>query len=325
MRLLSRPVKFPSLNFPKNTSGDRKTFVLKGKKYHKPLFFMALPFIVYIFIFSYIPLFGWIYAFYRYTPGVPLSRAPFMGLEYFRIMFSGAGEMLRVLRNTLVFNGLHYLCSPLPAILAILLTEIKNKTYRKTLQTIMTFPNYISWIIIFAISFAFFSRDGLYNELLQRLNITQEPITILGNNDIVWYFQTGVGLWKGLGWGSIIYLAAIVGIDSELYDAAKVDGAGRFRCIWHITVPALLPTYLVLLILSISNVLSAGFEQYFVFYNGLVADRIETLDYYVYRVGIGLRDYSYSIAIGMFKTVFSIGMLFSANYIAYKIRGSKIV
>ena len=233
--------------------------------------------------------------------------------------------MPHILRNTLMFNFLSYLCSPLAAILAIFLSEVKNTKYKKLLQTTMTFPNYISWIIVFSIAFAFFSRDGVLGLALERMNLIEKPLNVLGNNSIVWYFQTGLGLWKGLGWGSIIYLATIAGIDQELYDAAKVDGAGRFRCMLYVTVPGILPTYFVLLILSISNMLTAGFDQYYVFYNALVADRIETLDYYVYRVGILLNDFSYSIAIGMFKTIFSIGLLFSANYLAQKIRGSKII
>jgi putative aldouronate transport system permease protein len=303
---------------------DRKTFRMKGKKYYWPLFFMALPFVLFVFVFSYIPLFGWAYAFFKYTPGLPWSKTPFVGFYFFKLMFSGTGELLGVLRNTLIFNGLGYLCSPLPAILAIMLTEVRSSRFKRIVQTTTTLPNYISWIIIFSISFALFSQDGLLNTLLMNLNVVKKPINILGNVKIVWYFQTAIGLWKGLGWGSVLYLAAIAGIDSELYDAARVDGAGRFRCILHITIPGILPTYVVLLILAISSMLSAGFDQYFMFYNPLVAENIETLDYYVYRVGIVLTDYSYSIAIGMFKTLFSITLLFAANRLAERVRGSKI-
>src|SRR5262249_971844 len=148
---------------------------------------------------------------------------------------------------------------------------------------------------------------------------------LLGNGNAVWYFQTALGIWKSLGWGTIIYLAAIIGIDQELYDAAQVDGAGRFRRIWHITVPGVMSTFIVLLILGMSNLLSVGMEQYLVFYNGLVADKITVLDLYLYRTGILNTDYSYSTALGMSKTLIGILLLFGVNGLAKRVRGYGIV
>jgi putative aldouronate transport system permease protein len=216
--------------------------------------------------------------------------------------------------------------SPFPAIFAILLSEIKSKKFSKLIQTATTLPNFISWVIVFSLAFSFFSNDGFVNSMMARFNIHhQEGSGILGNNDAVWLFQWGLQCWKGLGWGAIIYLATIAGIDTALYDAAKVDGANRFQAIIHITVPGLFMTYLVLLLLGISNMLNNGFDQYFVFYNALVADKIEVLDYYVYKVGMLSNDYSLSTALGMAKTIISLILLFTANNISQALRGERLV
>lgn len=147
----------------------------------------------------------------------------------------------------------------------------------------------------------------------------------LGNNDIAWGFQWALATWKSLGWNAIIYIAAITGIDSELYDAVHVDGANRWQTIWHVTVPGLYSTFFVLLLLQISNILSNGFDQYFVFYNPLTADKLEVLDYYVYKIGVLTNNYPQSIALGMFKTIISVTLLFGANKLSQKMRGESIV
>ena len=151
------------------------------------------------------------------------------------------------------------------------------------------------------------------------------PTGILGDINLTWILQWFFGTWKSFGWGAIIYIAAITGIDSELFDAAKVDGANKMQQIWHITVPGILPTYVVMFLLAVSNILSNGFDQYFMFYNPMVADRIEVLDYYVYKVGFIINDYSYSIALGMLKSVLGIALLFTSNAISKKIRGNSII
>ena len=289
------------------------------------LFLLAMPFVIFIFVFSYIPLLGWLYAFFDYKPGIPFEKSPFVGLYYFKLMFSGGGELLRVLRNTLAMSFLGLLFSPLSAILAICLNEVKSKPFKKIVQTTTTLPNFVSWVIIFSLTFSLLSNEGLLNQLLISAHIIQSPVNILGNNDAVWFFQTGLGIWKGLGWSSIIYLAAISGIDGELYDAAKVDGANRLQAILNVTVPCILPTFLVLFLLSISSFLSIGFDQYLLFYNSLVADKIENIDYYVYRLGIVTSDYSYGTAVGIFKSIVSLILLFGANYLSKRIRGNSII
>lgn len=288
------------------------------------LFLMALPFVAAVIAFSYVPLFGWAYAFYNYKVGYALSHMEFVGFDNFIKIFHERREVFRVLRNTLVMSSFGILSSPFPVIFAILLNEIKSSKFKRFVQTVTTFPNFISWIIVFSLFFSIFSIDGLINTAIRHFHLGDGNFNLLGNNSAVWWFQWAAGTWKSLGWGAIIYLAAISGIDTELYDAAKVDGANRFKSILHITIPGLYSTYLVLLLLSVSNLLNNGLDQFFVFYNPLVADRIEVLDYYVYKIGIYTNDYSYATAIGMWKTLISVMLLFSVNSMAKRLRGESI-
>lgn len=289
------------------------------------LFLMALPFVIFVFAFSYVPIFGWIYGFFDYKPGFSLGEMEFVGLKNFAKIITDWSDLSRVLRNTLVMSGLGLLAAPVPMFFAIFLNEIRKPFFKKIVQTTTTLPYFISWIIVFSLSFAIFSNDGLISNILRMLGSSKPFTNILGENDAVWIFQWLLGIWKTVGWNGIIYIAAIAGIDAELYEAARVDGASRMQLIRHITIPSLYPTFFVLLLLSISNLLNNGFDQYFVFFNALVADKIEVLDYYVYKVGIIINDYSYSTVLGMLKTLFSVTLLFGANQLSKKIRGESIV
>lgn len=308
-----------------------KNITFQGHRRQLPnglkLFIMISPFIVFIFAFNYVPLFGWVYAFFDYKPGIPLSHTQFTGLLHFKELLGvgNGGDMVRVLRNTLAMSTLNIIASPLPAIFAILLNEVRSTKFKKLVQTTTTLPNFISWIIVFGLAFAIFSNEGLLNNLLLKLGLPISETNILANDNATWLFQWSLGIWKSIGWQSIIYLATITGIDVELYDAIKVDGANRLQTAIHVTVPGLYPTFLVLLLLSVSNILNNGFDQYFVFYNPLVADRLEVLDYYVYKIGLLTNDYPLSTAIGMSKTIISLILLFFANGISRKIRGVSIV
>ena len=290
------------------------------------LLLLALPFLAFILMFSYVPLAGWVYAFFRYRPGIPLDRTPFVGFDNFRLIFTlYRNQMTNVLRNTLIFSFLGLLMSPIPMFFAVLLNEIRRAKFKKLVQTTTTLPNFISWVIVFALSFAIFQDVGPVNRILLYLGLVDSPTMLLGNSGAVYAFQTILGLWKHVGWSAIIYFAAIAGIDSELYDAASVDGAGRLGKMLNITLPGLLPTYLVLLLLAIGNMLSVGFEQYFLFYNSLTARSIDVIDTYVYRVGLLNNDFSFGIAVGIFKTMISVILLFTANGIAKKVRGQSII
>ncbi|SEO94292.1 ABC transporter permease subunit [Paenibacillus sp. OV219] len=300
---------------------------MKLKANRVTLFLMVIPFVILVFLFNYIPLFGWIYAFYDYKPGIPLSQTEFVGLKFFRWAIDEKEDLIRVLTNTLALSLLSILATPLSAIFAIMLNELNSKRFRKFVQTLTTLPNFISWIIVYSLATFMFSSGGLLNEVLMKLHWIEEPTTILGNSDATWWFQTAITVWKSLGWGAIIYLAAIAGIDTELYDAAKVDGAGRFQRILAITVPGIMPTFFVLLLLNIASVLSngaSGFEQNFVFYNSQVGDKIEALDYYVYRVGIATGDVSFGTAIGIAKTLVSVILLFAMNALSKRVRGHSV-
>lgn len=301
--------------------------IKKNKKITKDsvyLFLIAVPFIVLMLVFNYFPVYGWIYSFFDYKPGIPLSMTPFAGLKYYIELFSSSGDVLNALANTLAMNFLGILASPLPIVFAIMINEVRSHRFKRFVQTFTTLPNFISWVLVYSIAFAMFSTEGMVNTLAGKLGFSA-AFNPLGNESVTWFFQTALSIWKSLGWNTIIYLAAIAGIDPALYEATKVDGAGRLRTIWHITVPGVAPTYLVLLLLNVSNMLSSSFDQYFVFYNPMVANKIEVLDYYIYRMGIIVNNYPLATAIGLFKTAVSVILLFTVNRISRSVRGENLI
>ena len=298
-------------------------FCPKTKKNYR-LLWMALPFVLLVFLFNYVPIFGWIYSVFDYVPGVPLFECDFVGAEYFKLMLRDE-NVLRTLKNTAIFAVISICLTPLPMIFAIMLNEIKNGPVRRFVQTFTTLPNFISWVIIFSLAFSLFSRDGLLTGLLCKIGIFEEGKSILSSNKSVYWFQTFLAQWKTLGWSSIIYLAAIAGIDQEQYEAARVDGAGYFKCALHITLPSLLETYVVLFILNVGNFLNTGYEQYMLFKNSVTAPNIEVLDLYVYRIGLENMDYSYGVAISIVKSVVSITLVVLANLIAKRVRGNTVI
>lgn len=305
--------------------GLKKWSAMTGKEKKRVQYFlMAIPFLVFVFAFCYVPLFGWAYAFFDYKIGKPLWESTFVGLSNFVKLFNDR-DIIRVLRNTLAMSFLNLLFSPLPMFFAIMLNELTNRKAKKFVQTITTLPNFISWIVVFGLAFTMFSSQGMVNKLLDVLHISHSITGLIGDSDATWFFQLGLGIWKSLGWSTIIYMASITGIDMELYDAAKVDGANRTQLARYITLPGLIPTYMVLLLLAVSNLLNNGFDQYYIFWNSMVSDKIEVLDYYIYKLGFMSSQYSYSIAVGMLKSVVSIILLFTANRISKKVRGSSLI
>lgn len=286
---------------------------------------MLIPFVIFTFMFAYVPLFGWAIAFLEYRPAIPIFENKFVGFDNFLYMLKDRSELLRVMKNTVSFAGLGYLVSWVPMMLAVLLNEIKSSGYKRFVQTVTTFPNFISWVIVYALAFQMFSYEGLVSTVLQNLGLIQEPISPIANKNIVYGFQMFIGLWKSVGWSSIIYMAAISGVDQELYEAAAVDGANRYRRMWHITLPSMLPTYIVLMLLSISSFVSVGFEQYWVFRNPVVSTYIDVIDVYTYNIGIGGMDYAYGTAIGVLKSMISLMLVFGTNVLAKRIRGNTII
>ena len=300
------------------------------KKYK--LFLMMLPFLVAVFLFSYLPLYGWSYAFYNYQFGKPMSEQEFVGLKWFTELITNQGHrenIVRVMKNTFGMSGLGLLTSWMPMVFAIFLNEITNLRFKKFVQIFTTLPNFISWALVFSFAMALFAMDtGIFSKFMLAIGAIDQPVAWLNSSEHIWLKMWGWGTWKGLGWGAIMYLAAISGIDQELYEAAQVDGAGRWAKIRYITLPGLLPTFFVLLMLSISNILNNGMDQYLAFQNSMNKNTIEVLDLYVYNITIasgGTTLYSFATAIGILKTVVSVTLLFSANFISKKLRGESIM
>jgi ABC-type polysaccharide transport system permease subunit len=299
---------------------------MPGTAHHKKkkawnLFFLALPLMAFVVLFNYIPLAGWGLSFLEYHPGTPVLKNKFVGLDNFRLIFQSR-DMVRVMTNTLILSALNFILMVCPLIFAILLNEITSNKFRRVAQTLTTLPHFISWVIVYSLTFAILGSEGLVNQLLAPFGAQQE---LLIDPKAVYWFQSFLGQWKGVGWSAIIYIAAITGIDQELYEAAIVDGAGRLRCMWHITLPCLMPTILVLALLNIAGFVNTGTDQHFVFRNAIIMDNIETLDLYTYRLGMQLFDYSYATAVGIFKSVISIALLFITNNLAKRVRGESII
>lgn len=291
------------------------------------LFLMMLPMIVLAFVFCYLPLFGWRYAFFDYKSGETLSMDKFVGLKWFTQLFQNAAtkrDVVRVLKNTLAMSGLGIATSWIPMVFAIFLSEIKNTGFRRVVQTFTTIPNFISWVLVYAIALAIFSTDGFINTFLASIGHPTTTNYLLSDAHM-WLKMLAWGLWKGVGWSAIIYIASISGIDQQLYEAATVDGAGRFAKMWYITIPELIPTYMVLLLMSIANILSNGMEQYYVFSNSINKSSMEVLDLYVYNLGITNGLIPISTVIGMVKSVVSVILLFVANGVSKLVRGESIV
>ncbi len=292
------------------------------------LWLLSVPFLILIFLFSYLPLYGWIYALFDYKPGRALLNCDFVGMKNFTRMFADKyafEDIIRVLKNTLGMSLIGIVTSGLPMIFAVFLAEIKSKPYRKVVQTLTTIPNFISWVLVYSVAYAMFSvNDGFVNRLLVNIGLLEEGINFLASDEHVWLNMWLWGTWKGLGWSAIMYISALTGIDLTQYEAAEVDGAGRMQKILYITIPGLLPTYFVLLLLSIANLVNNGMEQYFVFQNAMNKEYIEVLDLYVYNQGMIGINYSYSTAVSILKSIISVTLLFVANMGSKLTRGESI-
>ena len=294
----------------------------------KRMFLYMLPFLLLCFAFSYFPLHGWIYSFYDYKPPLKLSQCNFMGLRWFKMIFGNPAQVRQlfiVMRNTFAMSFLNIATSVLPLFFAVFLNEIKCKWFRKMVQTLTTIPNFISWVLVYAVAFCLFSNTGMVNTVLQNLGVILKPIKFLDSDSHTYIAMLLWSTWKGLGWGAIMYLASIAGIDQEMYEAARVDGAGRFQLMRYITLPELMPTYFVMLMLSVANFLNNGMDQYFVFQNAFNKAHIQVLDLYVYNIGMTGSSLSLATAITMVKSLNSVTLLIAVNRISKKIRGVSLV
>ncbi len=291
-------------------------------------FLLIVPFILLVAVFSYYPLYGWVYAFYDYRPPKTLAQSDFVGFKWFMAIVGNpvrTKEVLRVLKNTFAMSGLCLGFSWFPMIFAVFLNEIKCVPFKKFVQTVTTLPNFISWVLVYSIAFSVFCSTGAVNSVLQNFGLIDKPIMFLQSTKHVWFKQWMWLTWKNAGWSSIMYLAAISGIDEQLNEAARVDGASRWQVIWHITIPSLIPTYFVLVMMQLANFLTNGMEQYYVFSNSFNQASIEVLDLYVYNTAMGGGGYSLSTAVSVLKTFVSMILLFGSNAVSKLIRGEGFI
>ena len=282
----------------------------------KVLLIWAAVFVVYGFVFCYLPLAGWLMAFQNYKPKDGLFGSQFVGLAKFQQLFSD-DTFLGVIRNTLAMGVLNLVTTFVMAILfAILLNEVRTVWWKKTIQTISYLPHFLSWIIVTGILHDALSTTGIVNELLVNLGIFETELNFFAYPKYFWGIVAFANVWKETGWNAIIYLAAITSIDPSLYEAASIDGAGRFAKIWNITLPGIRSTIMILLLMNVGNVLNAGFEVQYLLGNGLVQNVSQTIDIYVLKWGISQGDYAIGTAAGIFKSVVSIVLIVAANMFA---------
>ncbi len=309
-----------------NTAHSRKKSLKKHWeefKRQQTLQLMVLPWIIFIVIFSYVPMYGLLMAFQDYRLADIPGFSAWVGLKHFNMLFQNT-EFIHVIENTLGISLLKLLiCFPAPIILALLLNEVKSMAFKRTVQTVSYLPHFVSWVVVAGLTLDILNPSGgILNQILLQLHIISKPILFIGEPKYFWNIVISTDLWKEIGWNAIIYIAAIASIDPELYQAAEVDGAGRFSKMWHITLPSIRPTIIILLILAISNLLNAGFEQILLLTNNMtntmVRSTADVIDTYVYRVGIQQMRYSYATAAGLFRSVVSIVLLTLANLTARK-------
>lgn len=288
----------------------------KEIKKQKVLLFWSAVIVLYGIIFYYLPLGGWLMAFQNYKPAKGLLHSEFVGLEKFQRLFSDA-TFMRVIRNTLAMGVINLVVTFVMAIVfAILLNEIRLKNTKKVIQTVSYLPHFLSWIIVTGILHDALSGTGIVNEILRNLHIIDHSIDFFAHPSYFWPIVAFANVWKETGWNAIIYLSAITAIDPSLYEAAAIDGAGRFGKIRYVTLPGIKSTIIILLLMNVGNVLNAGFEIQYLLGNGLVKSVSETIDIYVLKWGISQGDYAIGTAAGIFKSVVSVLLIVIANQAA---------
>ncbi|BFH69580.1 MAG: ABC transporter permease subunit [Paenibacillus dendritiformis] len=281
---------------------------------------MVLPALVFIFIFSYIPMYGVLIAFQDYKMGSNLLNNNWVGFKHF-VAFFNAPEFYPVMRNTIVISFLKFIFGfPAPILLALMLNEVRKMFFKRVVQTVTYLPHFLSWVVIGSMVTSLLSVDnGSVNMLLEKLKLIDEPVNFLSLSEYFWTILITTNVWKEIGFQSIVYLAAIAGIDPHLYEAASIDGASRFKQMWLITLPCIMPVVIIFMILAIGNLTNAGFEDILILAsNPALREVSDSLDVYVVRVGIDNYRYSYATAIGLFKAVVSVTLLTLANFIARK-------
>ena len=306
--------------------------IKRSKRFYKqmPLQILVLAGLAYIFIFSYIPMFGLIIGFkdYDIVSGIRgMFISPWVGFKYFREFFSDP-ILPELVRNTLVLSVLKLLFTfPAPIIFAIVLNELRSTRFKKLIQTSSYLPHFISWVVVSGIAYHFLSSAGIINTVLVNLGIIPKPIEFLNDPDLFWGFAVISDIWKEMGWWTIIFLAAIVGVNQDMYESAQIDGAGRFKRIIYITLPSIAPTIVVVLIMALGNLLGGGlsgsnFEQSYLFGNAMNSSTSEIIQTYTFKVGLSQGRYAYATAVGLIQSLISLVLVFTSNAVAKRISGS---
>ncbi|OXS54048.1 polysaccharide ABC transporter ATP-binding protein [Cohnella sp. CIP 111063] len=279
------------------------------------LYALILPGFLYFLLFKYVPMWGIVISFQEYSPYLGFWQSPWVGFEHFATLFNNP-DFLIIFRNTMVISMMNIVFYfPMPILVALMLNELRLKRFQRVIQSVIYLPHFLSWVIISGITFLLLSQSGgIVNKLL--VEFGREPYNFLTNPGIFWQLLTAQSIWKETGWGTIIFLAAMAGIDPQLHEAARIDGAGRIRQIWHVTLPGIRNVIVTLLILRLGNIMDVGFEQVFLMMNSAVTDVADVFETYVYRNGIQQGQFSYSTAVGLFKSVIGLLMVIGANKLA---------
>ncbi len=289
--------------------------IVRDLRRNKHIYLMLSPVLLYYLVFHYGPMYGAVIAFEDFNPVKGVFGSKWVGLQNFQDFFSSV-YFSRLIFNTIAINILDIVFGfPAPIILAILINELQWNPFKRIVQTVTYLPHFISVVVVVGMLFDFFARDGLVNQLIA----TSDPVAFMQSPE--WFRQlfVGSGIWQHVGWGSIVYLAAIATIDPQLYDAAKVDGADRFRQIWHITIPGILPTIVILLILRMGSMMTVGYEKIILMYNPLTYETADVISTYVFRRGILQADFSFSAAVGLFNSVINFALLIGANRLSRRL------
>ena len=289
------------------------------------LVLMSVPIFLYVLLFNYGPMWGWITAFQDYKPKLGITGSKWVGLDNFKWLF-GRADFIESIRNTLAMSVINLVFGTVSAVLlAVLLNEVRMKSFKRTVQTVTYLPHFLSMVIVVGMAQNIFASNGAVNQLLMALHIVKEPVFWLGEGKYFWWLVGVINVWKEVGWGTIIYISAMTSIDPALYEAAAIDGAGRFQRILHVTLPGIKSTFVILLIMNIGHLMEAGFEIQYLLGADVVMKWSQTIDIFVLKYGISSQQYGVATAAGMFKSVVAIILLVGANFIAKKMDESTLL
>ena len=302
-----------------STAGTRKKgfFATLGGQWQ--LMLMSVPMFLYVLFFNYYPMYFWVTAFQDYKPKLGVAGSKWVGLKNFEWLF-GRADFINSIRNTLAMSVINLVFGTVSAVLlAVLLNEVRQRAFKRTVQTVTYLPHFLSMVIVVGMAQNLFSSNGSINDLLMGLGLVKEPVFFLGEGKYFWWLVGVINVWKEVGWGTIIYISAMTSIDPCLYEAAAIDGAGRFQRILHVTLPGIKSTFVILLIMNIGHLMEAGFEIQYLLGNAQVLDYSQTIDVFVLKYGVSKQQYGVATAAGMFKSIVAILLLLTANFVAKRL------